>query len=510
MNIFIPRDAWPSAIAAQLVLGQLGRELDRAERVERHRHHRRARRGASRPSRVVHLHLAAALRDRRHRRARRRSNGAAAAIACSSAPRSADDRHPAAGVLGQREAVARQRVPAQHRDRAGIVQRRVGQRLELGAQHVALLRVELELVDALGDRQPVEARQLVDREQRIVGLRAAPSARRRRTGPSRAGRSRRAPRSSPVRRSPPTYQAARSASSPSAARARPARVISENVCGWCQCTQAPPYSIWCPSHRRVQVRPPSRSRASSNSTERPRSAALARRGDAGEAAADDDHVVHERPLAADRSVGHGPRDRRASAPPRRRRRPAPGCISTSSSRARPAARRRARPAAPPRRTSTRRAGRGRRAASARRAATAAPARSGRRRRAAARSPRRRAARSRSRPARSPARARPRRCAPPRSARPRAGHPLGQHLAAVLGGQRGQPAVRVADRRADRSSPSTTPPSSDLCWTAGELSFSAIGPPSSASAATASSSSATTARRGRRRRRRAAAPWPRAR
>ena len=50
-------------------------------------------------------------------------------------------------------------------------------------------------------------------------------------------------------------------------------MISDNVCGWCQWTQAPPYSIAWPFQSAVQVRPPSRSRASSSSTERPRSAA---------------------------------------------------------------------------------------------------------------------------------------------------------------------------------------------------------------------------------------------
>src|SRR5207237_10033530 len=70
---------------------------------------------------------------------------------------------------------------------------------------------------------------------------------------------------------PPTHQGARCASALNSTR-RPARVISDQVCGWCQCTHAPPYSTGIPSHSALQVRPPSRSRASSSSTERPRRA----------------------------------------------------------------------------------------------------------------------------------------------------------------------------------------------------------------------------------------------
>ena len=76
----------------------------------------------------------------------------------------------------------------------------------------------------------------------------------------------------PSRRSPPTYQLACSVS-PETVTVSPARVSSENVWGWCQWTQAPPYSIAWPSQVALQVRPPSRSRASSSRTLRPRSAA---------------------------------------------------------------------------------------------------------------------------------------------------------------------------------------------------------------------------------------------
>src|SRR6185312_10017773 len=47
----------------------------------------------------------------------------------------------------------------------------VRQRLELGGEHVALLLVEVELVDPLGDRLRVESRELVAGQERIVGKR---------------------------------------------------------------------------------------------------------------------------------------------------------------------------------------------------------------------------------------------------------------------------------------------------------------------------------------------------
>ena len=50
---------------------------------------------------------------------------------------------------------------------------------------------------------------------------------------------------------------------------RPYRVISAHVCGCTQCTQVPPSSRSWPSLRSVQVRPPTRSRASSTITSSP-------------------------------------------------------------------------------------------------------------------------------------------------------------------------------------------------------------------------------------------------
>src|SRR5436309_3173258 len=50
-----------------------------------------------------------------------------------------DERHPAARVLGEREAVPREGMPAQDRDRAGVLERCVRQRLELRLEHGTLL-----------------------------------------------------------------------------------------------------------------------------------------------------------------------------------------------------------------------------------------------------------------------------------------------------------------------------------------------------------------------------------
>ena len=77
----------------------------------------------------------------------------------------------------QLEAVARERVPAQHADRAGVVQVAVGERLELGREHVALLGVEPSSSMRCLDRLRVERRERVEREERIV--RARQRARRR-------------------------------------------------------------------------------------------------------------------------------------------------------------------------------------------------------------------------------------------------------------------------------------------------------------------------------------------
>ena len=94
----------------------------------------------------------------------------------------------------------------------------------------------------------------------------------------------------PVRRSSPTCQWARPASSLTVTES-PALVSSEKVCGWCQCTQAPPYSIWKP----VPVGAPGATPEPVAGLEQQRPAAsqsaLAGGGDAREASPDDDHVI---------------------------------------------------------------------------------------------------------------------------------------------------------------------------------------------------------------------------
>ena len=62
-------------------------------------------------------------------------------------------------------------MQAQDADRPGVVQEPVRDALELGGQHVALLRVVAELVHPLLDRLQVERRQRVDCEERIVRTR---------------------------------------------------------------------------------------------------------------------------------------------------------------------------------------------------------------------------------------------------------------------------------------------------------------------------------------------------
>lgn len=59
-------------------------------------------------------------------------------------------------------------MPAQYRDSAGVLQRRVGELLALGCKNLALLGIELELVKALSDCEAVKARELVDRVQWVV------------------------------------------------------------------------------------------------------------------------------------------------------------------------------------------------------------------------------------------------------------------------------------------------------------------------------------------------------
>ena len=74
----------------------------------------------------------------------------------------------AAGVLGERQAVAGQRVPAQHTHGTRVVQAPVRERLELRPQHLVLLAVETKLLHPLGDREPIEPLQLGRFQQRVV------------------------------------------------------------------------------------------------------------------------------------------------------------------------------------------------------------------------------------------------------------------------------------------------------------------------------------------------------
>ena len=139
------------------------------------------------------------------------------------------ERRPPAGELRERQAVAGERVPAEHRHGARLVERRVGQRLELGVQHLVLLVREVELRHPLGDREAVEAREPVAPEQRVVRLRQrVVDAVDERSQPRAAIASRSL--AAPSRRSSPTYQAERSARVLSSTRS-PARVISDHVWG---------------------------------------------------------------------------------------------------------------------------------------------------------------------------------------------------------------------------------------------------------------------------------------
>ena len=228
----------------------------------------------------------------------------------------------------------------------------------------------------------------------------------------------------------------------------------------------------------VHVRPPSRSRASSSSTEPAAQRGLARGGDAGEAAADDDHVVHH----ATSSGSHRPPRAGARRHRPRPRRPAPtstglSSISSSDSSTRTSPTRSASRAAAASRPAPRPAP----PVEQRRAAQRAqrPLDPRRRRPAAARSPRRRAPRSRSRRARSRAPARPRRRARRRSARPRAppsarrGHGRRRSAASAVSRRVRGPHLGLASRA--RARPRRAP---TCAGSPGELSFSAIAPPSS--------------------------------
>ena len=116
----------------------------------------------------VHLDAAVPLGDRGDRRFQARLVRRLRRDRLHEALRAVQEGDAASRLLREREAAARERVPAKHRHSAGVVQVPVRKRLELGPEDVALLLVEVELLDALRDRLPVEARQLVRREERVV------------------------------------------------------------------------------------------------------------------------------------------------------------------------------------------------------------------------------------------------------------------------------------------------------------------------------------------------------
>ena len=170
------------------------------------------------------------------------------------------ERVAAAGILGQVETPAGERVQEQHVGRPRVVDVAARNAFELGREHVVLLCIEAELVHALLDRLAVVGRERVQREVRIVRARQrrlCPSTKRFQARVAIAWRC----AAVPVRRSPPTVHDISSARSLSPIP-WPARVSSAQACGWCQCTHPPPSSIWSPPHSRCQVRPPRRSRAS--------------------------------------------------------------------------------------------------------------------------------------------------------------------------------------------------------------------------------------------------------
>ena len=173
MKILIPRDAWPRAIPSSFSSDSGGFELDRRERVQRHGHHRPRRRQQLARARL-HLDAVAAPSHRRDRRGQPRLVSGTAGDRLQQPAGARGQRHPSARVLGQRQAVAGERVPAKHAGGARLVQRAVGERLQLSPQHLAVLVVEVELVHPLGDREPVDPRQLIDRERRVVRVRQRP------------------------------------------------------------------------------------------------------------------------------------------------------------------------------------------------------------------------------------------------------------------------------------------------------------------------------------------------
>ena len=116
----------------------------------------------------MYLDAAVLLRDGGDRRREPRLEGRLRGDRVDEAPRAVPECDTAAGLLGEVERAAGERVPAEHGDRAGVVQMPVGERLELRPEDVVLLLVQVELVDPLCDRLAVEAGELVDRVERIV------------------------------------------------------------------------------------------------------------------------------------------------------------------------------------------------------------------------------------------------------------------------------------------------------------------------------------------------------
>ncbi len=133
--ILMPRLAWPSAMASLLVLGQDRIERDRPQCIEGNGDDRGFGTDVAAIARM-HLHAARAVRDGPHRRVEAALERSGVSDGVQQRAGAGVDGHPPAGLLGQPQAVPRQRVPAQHRHGARIGERRVGQRLELGAQHI--------------------------------------------------------------------------------------------------------------------------------------------------------------------------------------------------------------------------------------------------------------------------------------------------------------------------------------------------------------------------------------
>ena len=165
-----PRLAWPSSIALRLSAGSSG-----LNSIPPSAFSATATIAASAVNSLavarVHLHLSVAARHRRDRRGQPALELGGLCDRGQQGAGAARDGDATSGELGELEAVARQGVPAQDRHSSRLRQRPVCDRLELGLQHVALLLVEVELLDPLGDREPVEARELVQRGQRGVRLR---------------------------------------------------------------------------------------------------------------------------------------------------------------------------------------------------------------------------------------------------------------------------------------------------------------------------------------------------